>query len=255
MSTAIRFLGVAGYEIVGPTARLLVDPFIRGNRAAPVALEELERPDLILASHVAADHMGDTGELSRMHGTPVVCGADARHKLIEEGVDPALIQFTVWGIEVEVAGIRVRPTESHHWSQGTMRDGTFFNGVPMGFLFEMEPGVRIWHWGDSALFGDLRLVGELHAPTVGLIGCATGPVDGLPGPGRYVTGEMSPREAALAAEWTGVKYAVASHYESADDPDVAEFLRLVEAQGSATGIALAPGETLVIDGDRHEVRA
>ena len=251
MSTRIRFLGVAGYEIESPAGRILIDPYVRGNRVAPTTIEQLAPPDLILATHAGLDHLGDTAEIARTTGAAVVCGADVRVKLIEDGVPAEQIQPTVWGIEVVVAGIRVRPTESHHWSQGSFDDGSFFNGVPMGFLVETEPGVRIWHWGDTALFGDLRLLGELHRPTVGLIGCATGPVEDLPGPGRYVTGEMSPREAALAAEWTGVRLAVASHYEDPDDPDVAEFIRLVQEAGQRQAVALEPGETLVIDGYTH----
>jgi L-ascorbate metabolism protein UlaG (beta-lactamase superfamily) len=60
MSTQIRFLGVAGYEITWADKRLLIDPFLSESPAAPIQPDELETPDLILVSHAACDHLGDT---------------------------------------------------------------------------------------------------------------------------------------------------------------------------------------------------
>ena len=64
----------------------------------------------------------------------------------------------------------VRPVECHHWSLGTLSDGRQVVGNPIAFIVETEPGVRIYHYGDSCIF-DMRLIGELYRPTVGLLGC------------------------------------------------------------------------------------
>ncbi|MGH2410957.1 MAG: MBL fold metallo-hydrolase, partial [Chloroflexota bacterium] len=130
--------------------------------------------------------------------------------------------------------------------------------VPMGFIVETEPGVRIYHYGDTAIFSDLRLIGELYQPTVGLLGCSQprALADAVPGPGRIVTGEMTPREAALAAEYLGLRLAVACHYLDADTPDVHEFLTLARAYdstGTRAVVAPEPGEVLVIDGATHHI--
>lgn len=257
MTTRITFHGVACYEVASPRGRVLLDPFFDGNPVATVTADDLERPDVILVSHAAFDHMGDAGAVARRTGAPVVCGTDTAAVLREQGVPETQLRRTVWGIVVEVGGFVVRPVECHHWSQATLADGQVITGTPLGFVVEAEPGVRVYHFGDSAIFGDMRLIGELYRPTVGLLG-VTQPwslVD-TRAAGRVVTGEMSPDEAALAAEFLGVTYAVATHYEDPGHPDVRAFLdqvRKVDSSGARVPLALAPGQTLVIDGSTHTV--
>ncbi|HET8629296.1 MAG TPA: MBL fold metallo-hydrolase [Thermomicrobiales bacterium] len=258
MSTSLTFLGVAGYDIAGPRHRLLIDPCLSGNPAAPCGPDDLATPDVILVSHAAFDHLGDTAAIARRTGAPVVCGGEVRALLLEQGLPSDQVRATTWGIVVEVGGVLVRPVECHHWSQARLADGSYVSGVPMGFIVETERGVVIYHYGDTAIFSDLRLIGELYRPTVGLLGCSQprALADATPGPGRLVTGELSPREAALAAEMLGVRLAVACHYLDADDPEVAEFMALVPAydtSGARAVVAPAPGETLVVDGATHRI--
>jgi L-ascorbate metabolism protein UlaG (beta-lactamase superfamily) len=183
-----------------------------------------------------------------------------RALLLDQGLPSAQVRATVWGIVVEVGGVLVRPVECHHWSHARLADGRYVSGVPLGFIVEMEPGVRIYHYGDTAIFGDMRLISELYRPTIGLLGCAQprALADATAGPGRLVTGEMSPREAALAAEMLGVQLAVACHYLETTDPEVGEFLTLVreyDTTGARAALALEPGETLVVDASSSRVRA
>lgn len=247
MATALRFLGVAGYEIVSSTSRILIDPYLTGSPLPACSPEELARPDVILVSHAAEDHMGDAAAIARRTGAPVVCGGDVRHLLLGEGIPDDQIRQTTWGIVVRVGGQVVRPIECHHWSQAETSDGTRVTGVPMAFIVEPEPGIRIYHYGDTAIF-DMRLFGELYKPTVGIFGC-TNPVELLaeePGAGELLSGEMDPDEAALAAEMLGVHVAVASHYLS-PTTDCDEFVQRVAARdGTGTRTAVVPkvGETL-----------
>ena len=246
VTTRLRFLGVAGYEISGPRGRLVIDPYLTGNPAAPLRPGELPVPDLLLVTHGAFDHLGDTAGIALGTGAPVVCGGDVRALLLDRGVPSEQVRATVWGVAVEVAGLVVHPVESRHWSFSQLGDGTVLSGPPLGYVVETEPGVVLYHTGDSALFGDMGLIGQLHRPTVGLLGCAQprALLPGLPGPGRVVSGEMTPRAAALAAGLLGVGLAVASHYLDPADPDVAEFRALVPG-----AVAPRPGQTLVMDGD------
>lgn len=249
MSTAVRFLGVAGYEIVWADKRVLIDPFLSDSPNPPLLPDDLETPDVILVSHAAWDHYGDTAVIAKRTGAPVVCGGEVRAMLMDQGVSSEQIRATTWGIVVAVGGVIIRPVECHHWSQARLSDGSFVTGVPMGFIVEPEPGIRIYHYGDTAIFGDLRLLGQLYKPTIGLLGC-TQPeeiVDRVPGPGRMLTGEMSPDEAALAADLLDLKVAVACHYFNAEQPDVLNFLDLVRQHDSTGGRqAIAPqvGEIL-----------
>jgi L-ascorbate metabolism protein UlaG (beta-lactamase superfamily) len=167
-----------------------------------------------------------------------------------KGIPAEQIRATTWGIAVEVAGIKVQPLECHHWSQIRMPDGTFASGVPMAFIVYTEPGVRFYHYGDTAIFSDLKLQAELYQPTVGCIGIAN-PEEILhrnPMPGRMLTAEMSPLEGALAARWLGLKTVLPCHYIDADCPEVREFeehLALAEKAGAQVprSIVLKPGES------------
>jgi L-ascorbate metabolism protein UlaG (beta-lactamase superfamily) len=252
MSTRIRFLGVAGYEITWADKRLLLDPFLSESPVAPVQPDDLETPDLILVSHAAFDHLGDTAAIANRTGAPVICGGEVRAMLMDAGVSGDQVRATIWGIVTELAGIIVRPVECHHWSQGRLSNGQFVTGVPMGFIVETEPGIRIYHYGDTAIFGDMRLMADLYRPTIGLLGCAQ-PVElfaMVPGPGTFLTGEMSPREAALAAEFLNLKVAIACHYLDPAQSDVQEFLRLVPKEDtSGRRLALAPevGATVIVE--------
>src|SRR5579883_1116182 len=260
MSTAITFLGVAGYEIVGPEYRILLDPCLSANPDRPIEPDDLETPDAILVSHAAFDHFGDTYAIAARTGAPVICGGDVRNLLLAMGLPSEQVRATVWGIVTKVGNVLVRPVECHHWSQAQLPNGQWISGVPLGFIVEPEPGVRIYHYGDTAIFGDMRLIKELYQPTIGLLGC-TQPqhfLKQVPGPGWFLTGELSPREAAQAAEFLGVKLALATHYldlqntEGVEYREVQEFLAAVhelDTTGSRKAMALEVGETLIVDGD------
>jgi L-ascorbate metabolism protein UlaG (beta-lactamase superfamily) len=250
MSTRLTFLGVAGYDIAGPSFRVLIDPFLSEATNPPVSPDELETPDVILVSHAAPDHLGDAAAIAKRTGAPVVCDGGVKRILIDRGVPADSIRATVWGIPVEVGGVVVRPIECHHWSAGELSDGTPIVGTPLAFLVETEPGVRIYHYGDTCVF-DMSLIGELYKPTVGLLGC-TVPYEltkFAPGPGRLLGGEMNADEAARVAEMLGLELAVACHYSEPDDA-VARFLELVghyDTSGSRRAVAPTVGQTLVVE--------
>ncbi|CAN5679352.1 metal-dependent hydrolase [soil metagenome] len=262
MTTRIRYLGVAAFEVTGPRHRILMDPFLTGSLSAPCGPDDLDTPDVILVSHPPIDHLGDAAAIALRTGAPIVCGADSQALLIERGVPAEQIRHTIWGIKILIGeDLLIRPVHCQHWSGTVLADGTRVPGFPLSFIVETEPGVRIYHSGDTAIFGDMRFIGELHRPSVGLLGCSQ-PWELLaevyPGAGRVVTGEMDPEEAALAAELLGVRYAVASHYYDPDDDHVRRFLAEVprrDSTGQRIGLALRPGETLVIDGDEHTIEA
>jgi L-ascorbate metabolism protein UlaG (beta-lactamase superfamily) len=238
MPTRIRFFGVAAYKLVLPTGQqVLVDPFLDENPGSPIKSHQLEKVDLVVVSHAAADHLGDTEAIARRYKCPVICGGEVKAYLVAKGIPATQIRATTWGIAVEVAGVHVQPVECHHWSQIRMPDGTFASGVPMAFVIDCEPGVRFYHYGDTALFSDMKLQAELYRPTIGAIGVAN-PLEILdrnPMPGQMLTAEMSPREGLLAAQWLGLRTVLPCHYINADaSDDLKEFQRL-HAQARARG--------------------
>lgn len=249
-TTQIRFFGVAAFEIVTRRGQhILLDPFLDENPGCPVKSDMLDRVDLILVSHAAYDHLGDTAKIARRTGAPVVCGGEIKAYLRAKEIPESQIRATTWGIAVEVAGIRIQPVECHHWSQMRLPNGAFVSGVPMGFIVYADHDVRFYHYGDTALFSDLKLIGELYQPTIGCVGI-TNPVEldvHEVAAGQMMSAEMSPREGALAAQWLGLKTVFPCHYINPDCDDVREFNRHLEsARGNGThvpkSVVLKPGD-------------
>jgi L-ascorbate metabolism protein UlaG (beta-lactamase superfamily) len=252
MSTRIRFFGVAAYELITEAGQhILVDPFLDENPGSPVKSAELPRVDLVVVSHAAVDHLGDTESIARRTGAPIICGGEVKAYLMAKGIPGEQIRATTWGIAVQVAGIKVQPLECHHWSQIRMPDGSFASGVPMAFIIYTDPGVRFYHYGDTAIFSDLKLQAELYQPTIGCIGIAN-PKEILhrnPMPGEMLTAEMSPQEGALAARWLQLKTVLPCHYINPDCAEVHEFGRHLAAAEEAGAkvphsIVLKPGDTI-----------
>ncbi len=262
--TRIRFHGVAAYEIVTRDGRrILCDPFLDENPGAPCASTDFDKVDLVIVSHAAFDHLGDTDKIAAKYGCPVICGGEVKAWLMDRGIPAEQIRATTWGIRVKVAGIEVQPLECHHWSQIRLRDGSFISGVPMAYIVYPDEGVRFYHYGDTAIFSDLKLQGELYRPNIGCIGIAN-PQEILhlnPMPGEMLTGEMSPAEGVLATKWLGLETVLPCHYITLDgDPDVAAYMeqhRAARARGEtiADAVLLRAGDWLELDARGRVVAA
>ena len=130
MSTRLTYHGAASFEIVGPTHRVLIDPFLSQNPLAPCGPDDLETPDVILVSHAAFDHYGDTASIAKRTGAPVVCDAAVRAMLIDDGVPPDQVSATTWGIVVEAAG---HPSSINQAARLAAPGGhVVFIGIPVG---------------------------------------------------------------------------------------------------------------------------
>jgi len=250
MTTKLIFFGYAGYKIITPDNKhIVIDPFLTNNPAAPFTPAELEQVDLLLITHNAYDHFGDAPEIIERYKCPVICALDVLHRLkTVHNIDPDLLRVTIWGMAMNVAGIPVRPVESRHWSFAITPDGNLLSGPAMGFIVETEPGVRIYHPGDTAITHDMKLWGDLYKPTVGLIHVAL-PENSLPHMECYLCGELTEEEAILASEWLQLEHIVASHYVSKDSPAVKSFIEkadIAKTEGrlSAKVSVMDPGEVL-----------
>ncbi len=250
MAVRLRFFGTAGYELVTSSGtRLLIDPYLDSNPVSPVKAANLEPPDLILVTHLAYDHFGDTAAIAKASDCIVVGAKDVAHCLTKvHGLDPERIRVTIWGLRMEVAGVSVQPVASHHWSFGVTPAGELLSGPAVGYVIDAGDGVRIYHPGDSAITYDMKLWGELYRPTVGLMHVAL-PEASLPHMECYLGGELSVYEAVLASGWLGLQHVITSHYQSPEHPDVQAFRRLMDDAGEARGRAtrvtlLAPGDVI-----------
>ncbi|MGA2974649.1 MAG: MBL fold metallo-hydrolase [Spirochaetia bacterium] len=236
MATRITFYGLAAYGITTSEGKvILIDPCLEDNPASPLKVAALTRVDLLLLSHLAFDHLGDAVAIARKTRCLIVCGAEVKHVLVKKGVDAAQIRTLSWGVQLLVANVRVRSVMSRHSSMGTDPDGHFISGFPMGFIVYAEPGVRIYHSGDTALYSDLKLIGEMYRPTIGLISCCEVEKNYLTAHGilDHYASEMTGDEGALAALWLRVDFALCNHYLYPENHvDIDRFVSLLNARTS-----------------------
>jgi L-ascorbate metabolism protein UlaG (beta-lactamase superfamily) len=255
MTVSIRFLGTAAFEIITAAGkRILIDPYLDENRKSPYKTADLGPLDLLLVTHAAYDHLGDTLKiLRRFPDLPLICGADVRGYLMHQGLDGKRLRAIPWGMMIEEAGTKIRPVYSRHWSYIQTEDGRAFSSTPLGFIVYAGEGQRIYHSGDTALFGDMKLYGELYRPTIGLINVGVpaerrGAAHGVP---EYLTGEMDAAEACMACRWFGLKHAIPCHHDNAKLPEIVKFKKLLaEARqknaAAPQPVILEPGESFSI---------
>ncbi len=153
----IRYLGHSAFELRADGTNVLVDPFLTGNPRAAAAADELA-PDVILLTHGHADHLGDTVDIARRTGAPVVAIVELAGEIAHalgaghDVRDPNLggtVRFA-WG------SVKLVPA----WHTAVTPSGT--PHAPAGLLIELG-GRTVYHLGDTALFSDLQLIARRAA--------------------------------------------------------------------------------------------
>jgi L-ascorbate metabolism protein UlaG (beta-lactamase superfamily) len=246
MKTFIKFLGIAAYEITLPGGLVvLIDPCLNENPASPIKVDDLNWVDLILVTHLAADHLGNAAEISKRFHCPVVCGPEVGYFLKCQGVASEQIRTVPWHGQVNPLGIVVRSIPSMHNSVRISPDGTWLAGPPMGFILHASKDCRIYHSGDTAIFSDLKLIGQLYKPNVGLLCACELESEYLLSLGLkdHYGNEMSGDEGALAARWLKLKFALCCHYLNPEGrEDVRKFVSILSRENDPKPIILQPGQ-------------
>lgn len=193
----LTWLGHSAFELVTKSGKVvLFDPWLTGNPRTPEALRKPARADVIALSHAHGDHVGDTVELAKQFGCPVVSGFEVSVHLEEQGVAQAL-GMGMGGTQT-VAGLAFTMTGAVH-SSSFDEPGRPNGGHEGGFVVTLEDGFKLYFAGDTGPTMDMVMIGELYAPDLALL-----PI------GDHYT--MGPREAAWAAGKLGVKWVVPMHY-------------------------------------------
>jgi len=209
--TEVLWLGQAAFRITSPGGKVIVvDPWLRANPKTPAAFKDpaaLGKVDALFVTHGHGDHIADAPEVAKINNIPLYGPGDLNQVLTTLGVLPAaqLPRFNKGGTVEPVPGIKVTATHAEHSSVYVHRDAagnqrSHYGGEPVGFILEMENGFKIYHMGDTDVFGDLKLIADRYKPDLVLI----------PIGGNFT---MDPQGAALAIrEYLKPKYVIPMHY-------------------------------------------
>ncbi len=219
----ITFIGHAAVEIQSGGFSILIDPFIRGNPAAVQKPEDF-RPHAIILTHGHLDHVGDAVPMAKQHKCPIIATFELASYCQSQGA-PNTVGLNTGGVKRFEFGT-VMFTPAFHSSS---LDGQYM-GQACGVVLTTHEGKKIYHAGDTALFGDMALIGRKG------LDLALLPI------GSHFT--MDPEAAVEAVKLLKPKLVIPIHYNTFPpiQQDAEAFRRAVEGQTSSRVIILKPGE-------------
>ena len=226
------WLGHAAFRIVTPSGKVIViDPWIQSNPACPDALKKFDRLDTMLITHGHFDHIADAVTLAKEFSPQVVGIYETCAWLESKGVKQTSGMNK--GGTQKVGEIEVTMVNALHSCGIQDGDKIIYGGEACGYVIRLPGGLTVYHAGDTAVFGDMKIIGELYAPEVAML-----PI------GDHFT--MGPREAALAIRLLGVKHVIPMHFGTfpvlTGNPEA-----LKKAAQDVAGLeihALKPGESI-----------
>ena len=228
----ITFLGHSAFKVVSPKGVVIyIDPFLSGNPKTPPELKTVEKADLILVTHGHGDHVGDTLAIAEKTNAKIVVMGELGRYLARKGAKNVINMNRGGTYDHQGVGITMVP--AFHSSSITEGDQVIYTGEPSGFVIRFENGFTLYHAGDTGVFGDMKIIGEIYKPELSLL-----PI------GSRVT--MDPREAAYAAKLLGSKYVIPMHYGTfpmfTGTPE--EFVKLMKEAPQTIVLVVKPGETV-----------
>jgi L-ascorbate metabolism protein UlaG (beta-lactamase superfamily) len=242
----LMWLGQSAFRLTTPSGKvIMIDPWLKPNPKTPAeykTLEKLGKIDLILVTHGHFDHISDAPALAVMHKARVFAPGDLNQTLTVLGVLPPelLPRMNKSGTVTPFAdapGLKITMVKAEHsslyvWKNpATSKDEVHVGGEPVGFIIELENGVKIYHMGDTGLFMDMKFIGEYYKPDVLLI----------PIGGNFT---MDPVQAAYATrEWLKPKTAIPMHYGTNPlNQGTPQQYQQALGQTATKVLALQPGE-------------
>ncbi|MNB74653.1 metal-dependent hydrolase [compost metagenome] len=223
----LTYYGHSALLVESAEASVIIDPFLSGNPASGADPKDI-KVDAVLLTHGHSDHLGDAVEIAKNNDCPIFGVYELADYCQDKG---AKVQHMNIGGATSYHGFTIKYTPAFHSSSIKEGDTWIYLGEPAGILLTLE-GKTLYHAGDTALFGDMRLIGERHA-----IDAAFLPI------GDMLT--MGPDDALLAARWLRAGKVIPVHYNTfpAIKQDGTQFCDRLKQEG-IEGYPLKPGESL-----------
>lgn len=236
-SFSLTYLGHATFKLTTGSGKVvLIDPWVMNNPACPDPLKSFDKIDLMLITHGHFDHIADAVDLAKKHEPDVVAIFETCVWLQGKGVEKCSGMNK--GGTQKIQGLDVTMVTADHScgisdKDADGKDIIIYGGDAAGYVITLEDGFRIYHAGDTNVFGDMKIIGELYKPDLAML-----PI------GDHFT--MSPREADYAVRLLGTKKVIPMHF--ATFPILTGTpARLRELTSDVAGLEildLKPGETL-----------
>ncbi|MBZ5503018.1 MAG: metal-dependent hydrolase [Acidobacteriia bacterium] len=228
----LTWLGHSAFRITTPSGSvILVDPWVQSNPACPEALKKFERLDTLLITHGHFDHIADAIALAKEFQPQVAGIYETCLWLESKGV--ARTSAMNKGGTQRLGEIEITMVHALHSCGIQDGDKIIYGGEACGYIIRLPGRLTVYHAGDTAVFGDMKLISELYAPDVALL-----PI------GDHFT--MGPREAALAIRLLGVRHVIPIHHGTfpvlTGTPDALR--RLTQDIASLEIHALKPGDSI-----------
>jgi L-ascorbate metabolism protein UlaG (beta-lactamase superfamily) len=208
----LKYFAHSAFQLTADNGKIiLIDPFLDGNPKSPVKSDNV-KADYIILSHAHGDHLGDSFKIAKREKPLFICVNELANYCASKGFKAHNMHIG-GGYDFDFG--RVKFTIAHHGSQTP--DGTYA-GEPAGII--ISNGKTIYHTGDTGLFYDMKLIGEMNTIDYMLI-----PI------GDNFT--MGITDAVKAVEFVNPKTVIPMHYNTFDviSVDPKEFKKKVEEKG------------------------
>lgn len=213
-TTDITWYGHSAFKIKTPGGKVfLIDPWL-ANPANPKGKEllaDLSKVDQIFLTHAHGDHIGNTVEIAKKTGAKLVASNDLMKAMVRYADFPAKQAdfsgtgnmggtVTLLGGEVKVTFVHALHSSALEYDDKSgLPKSLAYAGNPGGFIIAITGGPTIYHTGDTDLFGDMKLIGDLSKVDV-MLACI----------GDKFT--MGPERAAAAVELVHPKMVIPMHF-------------------------------------------
>ncbi len=226
----LTFYGHDAFVIESDNTRLIIDPFLKNNPLASIRPEEV-KVDYVLLTHAHGDHLGDGIEIARRNDATIIAPNELAHYCRKLGCATHPMHI---GGGFNFPFGRVKLTIAHHGSAADLGDNAMTTlGPPCGFVISIG-GKKIYHAGDTGLFLDMKLIGELDELDVALLPIGDNFTMGL-------------NDAVKAVEFLRPRLSIPMHYNTFDviQANPQEFKTKVEANGFKAQV-MTIGETVTL---------